>query len=93
MVTEFTASSRDTLRVLSQSLAHRHMASLGSSDSSDHWVRSSGLGGARSATGLPCCLVKLGVPLLEDPATASRLDDAEQCIGRACRFGAKVRHD
>ena len=32
---------------------------------------------------LPCCLVRLGVPLLEDPAAASLLDDAERCIGWA----------
>ena len=33
--------------------------------------------------GLPCCLVKLGVPLLEDPGAASWLDDAERCISWA----------
>ena len=32
---------------------------------------------------LPCCLVRLGVPLLEDPVAASLLDDAERCIGWA----------
>ena len=33
--------------------------------------------------GLPCCLVKLGVPLLEDPGAASWLDDAERCVSWA----------
>ena len=33
--------------------------------------------------GLPCCLVKLGVPLLEDPDAASWLDDTERCISWA----------
>ena len=29
---------------------------------------------------LPCCLVKLGLPLLKDPDSASWLEDAERCI-------------
>ena len=33
--------------------------------------------------GLPCCLVKLGVPLLEDPGAASWLDDTERCVSWA----------
>ena len=32
---------------------------------------------------LPCCLVKLGLPLLKDPGAASWLDDAERCISWA----------
>ena len=32
---------------------------------------------------LPCCLVKLGLPLLKDPGAASWLEDAERCISWA----------
>ena len=32
---------------------------------------------------LPCCLVKLGLPLLKEPDSASWLEDAERCISWA----------